>query len=184
MISRLLTACLLVLYPLAIWQLLEGGHITSAAIVLLVVALFGAWSKRSLSGYVCAGFAAILVTATIVFEFKNALKLYPVFVNVVLLFVFALSFKNTPVVERLARLKQKHLPPYAVSYCRHVTLVWCVFFLLNGLIALDSALFRSDAWWGLYNGAISYALIGLIFAIEFVVRHYVQRKHKDSGELT
>ena len=41
------------------------------------------------------------------------------------------------------------------------------FFIVNGLVALDSALFRSDAWWALYNGAVSYVLIAMLFAAEF-----------------
>lgn len=184
MIVRVLTAFLLVLYPFAIWQLLENNHIKAAAIVLAVTSLLSAWSKRTTIGLICAGVAFVLAASAVIFDLADALKLYPVFVNVMLLLVFATSLRRMPVVEKLARLREKHLPPYAVSYCRRVTAAWCVFFAINGLIALDSALFRSDAWWGLYNGAISYALIGLMFVIEFIVRLYVRRKHKDSGELT
>lgn len=85
-------------------------------------------------------------------------------------------------VETFARLRHKNLPAHAVVYCRRVTVVWCVFFIVNGLVALDSVLFRSDAWWALYNGAVSYVLIAMLFAAEFTVRMYVQRKHEASGE--
>lgn len=113
---------------------------------------------------------------------QNALKLYPVFVNAALFTVFAASLRGTPMVETFARLRHKNLPAHAVVYCRRVTVVWCVFFIVNGLVALDSALFRSDAWWALYNGAVSYVLIAVLFAAEFAVRILVQRKHEASGE--
>ena len=117
-----------------------------------------------------------------VLDMQNALKLYPVFVNAALFTVFAASLRGTPMVETFARLRHKNLPAPAVVYCRRVTVVWCVFFIVNGLVALDSALFRSDAWWALYNGAVSYVLIAVLFAAEFAVRILVQRKHEASGE--
>ena len=80
-------------------------------------------------------------------------------------------------VETFARLRHKNLPAHAVVYCRRVTVVWCVFFIVNGLVALDSALFRSDAWWALYNGAIAYGAIALMFAGEYIARRLYARRH-------
>lgn len=184
MIVRALSLCLLLIYPFAIWQLLERGCVAGAAAVLAACALLAAVSKRSKGGYACAVAAAVLAVCATLLDWKNALKLYPVFVNATLLTVFALSLRSTPIVEKFARLRQKDLPRYAVAYCRGVTQAWCVFFVVNGLVALDSALFRSDAWWGLYNGAVSYVLVALMFAVELGVRRLVRHRHKNSGELT
>ena len=169
MLLSLVLGALVVLYPLAVWQLLERGRLDLAALVLVAAALLSALTRRN-------------KTAWVLFEVKNALKLYPVFINAALLAGFAVSLKGESVVERLARLREKNLPPYAVAYCRRVTVAWCVFFTVNGLVALDSALWRSDAWWGLYNGAISYGLIGVMFALEFAVRVWVRRRHERLSE--
>ena len=62
---------------------------------------------------------------------------YPVLVNAILLAVFAASLWRPPtVIERIARLREPDLPPAAVVYTRRVTIVWSVFFALNGAAAL------------------------------------------------
>jgi uncharacterized membrane protein len=79
-------------------------------------------------------------------------------------------------VERLARLQQPDLPPQGVRYTRRVTQVWCGFFIINGSIALITALWSSFAWWSLYNGLIAYVLMGLLFAGEYLIRRRTQKR--------
>lgn len=99
------------------------------------------------------------------------LRFYPVLINLTLLLTFAASlYFPPPVIERLARRQTPELPPEGVAYTRKVTQVWCLFFLLNGLAAAVTALWCSFAVWSLYNGLISYILIGLLLAIEYAVR--------------
>lgn len=98
------------------------------------------------------------------------LKLYPVLVSATMLGVFFISLHHGPsVIERLARLQTPDLPEQAINYCRKVTQVWCVFFVVNGAIAW-STIYRSDEAWALYNGLISYLLMGLLFAGEYLIR--------------
>ena len=74
----------------------------------------------------------------------------------------------------LARLSEPDLPDVAIAYTRKVTLVWCAFFLVNGGIALATALWGTEAQWTLYNGGIAYVLMGLIAAVEWLVRKRVR----------
>jgi uncharacterized membrane protein len=76
----------------------------------------------------------------------------------------------------LARLREPDLPPHAVVYVRRVTQVWCGFFLLNGSVALATALWASERVWALYNGLIAYLLIGTLFAVEWLVRQRVKAR--------
>ena len=64
-----------------------------------------------------------------------------------------------------------------MAYTRKVTQVWCGFFVLNGGLALGTALWASDATWALYNGLIAYGLMGVLFAGEWVVRRRVRAGH-------
>jgi uncharacterized membrane protein len=50
-----------------------------------------------------------------------------------------------------------------------------LFFIGNGLIALYTALFASFDAWALYNGAIAYGLIGLLFGGEWLFRRWVKQ---------
>lgn len=104
------------------------------------------------------------------------LRFYPVAINAAMLLLFGVTLLRPPsMIERIARLREPHLPPAAVHYTRVVTEVWCGFFLLNGGIALYTALFADLGAWTLYNGAIAYVLMALLFAGETLVRRRVQR---------
>jgi uncharacterized membrane protein len=105
------------------------------------------------------------------------LRLYPVLVNAVLLGVFAYSLIFPPsMIERFARMSEPNLPAQAIGYTRRVTQIWCVFFGINGAIALMTALCASPAIWTLYNGLIAYLLMGLLLAGEYVIRRRFKRQ--------
>jgi uncharacterized membrane protein len=105
------------------------------------------------------------------------LKLYPVLVNAVMLSLFSYTLISPPsMIERLARLREPELPLQAIVYTRRVTQVWCGFFVLNGAIALATALWASAAVWSVYNGIIAYLIMGLLFGGEYLVRRRVKRR--------
>ncbi len=79
-------------------------------------------------------------------------------------------------IERFARFHNKNLSSNAVKYTRKVTIIWCIFFVINGLIALYTAFYASLEIWTLYNGLISYVLMGSLFVIEYIVRYFVIKK--------
>jgi uncharacterized membrane protein len=104
------------------------------------------------------------------------LRAYPVLVSGMLLGLFVHSLRyGPPVIESIARLRHADLSPRAVAYTRRVTQVWCGFFLVNGLIAAALGLWASWSWWTLYNGVISYVLIGLLLVGEKLLRRAAQQ---------
>lgn len=120
---------------------------------------------------------ALLVGAALAFSVlrndAQALLLVPVAVNLALLAGFARSLvAGPPLVEVFARMQVPDLPEDEVRYCRSVTLLWCAFFLANGAACAWFALYASTWAWTLYTGFVSYLLIGVLFAIEFVVRSW------------
>jgi uncharacterized membrane protein len=111
------------------------------------------------------------------------LRFYPVAVNAGMLLLFGATLLRPPsMIERIARLTEKHLPPEAVRYTRVVTQVWCGFFVVNGTIALATALLADLTLWTLYNGVIAYLLMALLFAGEMVVRRRVRRGASATAE--
>lgn len=167
------------LYPLAIW--LGQGKIEprllAGLLILAAAARVQTLKVSTVTRWWLAG--AFLLAAVAVWG--NALlplKLYPVLVNAAMLAVFGYSLISPPsMVERLARLREPDLPPQAIAYTRRVTQVWCGFFVINGLIALGTALWASEAVWSMYNGIISYLLMGLLFGGEYLVRLRFKRRH-------
>ena len=125
-----------------------------------------------------AGAVAATMSLVLIFGDGRLLLLNPVFINLVFLAAFAYTLRRPPsMIERFARLRENDLPAQAIPYCRKVTIVWCVFFLVNGGVALWTALAASVKVWTLYNGLISYGLMGVLFAIEYLVRRVQMRKH-------
>jgi uncharacterized membrane protein len=55
-------------------------------------------------------------------------------------------------------------------------MVWCGFFVFNGSMALSTVLFGDLAIWAFYNGFVSYALMALLFAGEYLLRHRILAK--------
>ncbi len=107
----------------------------------------------------------------------TSLKLYPVVISFSLLLGFGWSLLHPPsVIERIARISEPELPAAGVRYTRKITLVWCVFFLCNGLAALYTALYASFETWALYNGLIAYVLIACLLGGEFLYRHKYLKK--------
>lgn len=167
------------LYPLVIYFGLEWFEPRWLALLLLAIVTARAAISRDPVWIAAAGGALVLVIVSALANEILPLKLYPVLVNTVMLGIFAVSLRHPPsAVERIARLREPNFPPEAVAYTRKVTMVWCLFFVCNGGIALVTALWASDRVWAAYNGLIAYVLMGLLFAGEWLVRQRVIARHE------
>ncbi len=165
-------------YPLLVYLAMGRFEPRWMALLLFVLALLRALTTRQPLWGIAAAGAGLLALLATVFNQALPLKLYPALVNAVMLVVFAGSLRfGPPLVERLARLQEPSLPDFAVAYTRRVTQVWCGFFVLNGGLALVTALWASDRTWALYNGLLAYVMMGTLFAGEWLVRRRVKAAH-------
>ena len=92
-----------------------------------------------------------------------------------LIFGISLLFPPT-LVERIATLYEGPLPEKGVIYTRKVTILWTFVLVLNAIISAWTALYSDLNIWTLWNGLLSYLMMGTVFAIEFLVRQRVKRK--------
>ncbi|PLV62109.1 hypothetical protein [Erwinia sp. B116] len=173
----LLSGLLLLLWPPLVWLSISHPPLRGLLLplALLFVLRWLALRRRkgalASAGKWLAAAAALLCLVSSLLQNERLLLWYPVAVNAILLLLFAASlFSRMPLVERLARVREPDLPPYAVVYTRRVTQVWCGFFIFNGSVALFTCLADSVYWWTLWNGVISYLLIGLLMACEWCIR--------------
>lgn len=180
-----------VLYPLIVYCGLEywGLSPRRLSIVLLALAFYHFFNFTHGKSHMDRGRAAVFVAlvsicAFLAFFADNILfvKLYPVLVSLSLLAFFGVTlFHGESFAFRMASLADKSLmvsPSLNAvrRYCRKVTIAWCIFFSVNAFIALLTVFVESDKIWSLYNGLISYILIGIIFIVEYLVRKMVQSK--------
>lgn len=169
-----------VLYPLAVYFSLGTIQPRWIALVLLSLALLRAFFSPEMFWRYIAGAAMLLALFSMALNQAMPLKLYPVIVSATLFSVFAISLWHPPtVIERLARVQIPELPVQAIAYTRKVTIVWCYFFLINGIIALVTVFYASDKTWALYNGLISYCLMAILFVGEWIIRpkHVPETEH-------
>ena len=174
-----LAATLVVAYPLLVYFGLQ--MFAPRLLVLLLLLMAGlrwlAWNGEE-KGFLLYWLAAIflVVVATLLTGSNFGLLLYPVLMNLVFLTFFAISLYKPPtVVETIARKQQGDLPPEGIAYTRKVTIAWCLFFILNGCVALLTA-FLSHETWVLYNGLIAYILMALLMGGEYLVRRRVMSR--------
>ncbi|MCR5724121.1 MAG: hypothetical protein K6G80_03445 [Treponema sp.] len=176
------TCLVLFKVPVRIFSLFVIGF----AFVFFLAATGG--KDRRQTARLFASAALFFAAGTVCFITGSSLflKLYPVCVSGIFLLVFAYTLFSPPsMVFRFATLMDKSIvgspsEKQVRAYCRNVTIVWCVFFILNGAAALTTVLIGNDFLWSVYNGGISYVLMGLLFAGEFVVRKIVQKKQSES----
>jgi len=163
-------------YPFAVYFGLGKVAVAWLALPLALLWLLKALTDKALSRVLPISMAVFLLALGLfdclsAADTSLALRFYPVLVNAMLLTAFASSLiSGMPVIERLARLRQADLPIEGVRYTRRVTQLWCGFFVVNGSIAAGLALYGSLASWTLYNGFISYLLIGALLLGEWLVR--------------
>lgn len=186
MIKNIALGLVFLLYPFIVYVGLnwfEPSILALFLVSLTLIRVFFSKKKTAIPLIRIVGINAILLLSFNVFANSTLLlKLYPVVINFSFFSVFIYSFFKPPAVITLIASVTDKLTENAVIYTRKVTLVWCVFFMLNGFIALWTV-FQSDEYWALYNGIISYLLMGVIFTCEWLVRRNF-KKNDQSNYLT
>lgn len=192
------------IYPILVFTLLVvfklPVRILSLCVVILACAFFLSSTgmkksadkkeKKALDWRPMVSSALFLVVGIFCFITNKSifLKLYSVVINILLLFVFGSTLFFRPnIIFRFATMADKSILGSSYenqvdSYCKKVTIIWCCFFIINGSIATCTALYNfgseelNNKIWSIYNGGISYCLMGIIFAVEFFVRKMVDKK--------
>lgn len=172
----------LILYPVLVYYMLDKISpilILGTLLVLLIIRLLlFSKSNQKETHWLLLGAGSSCFLLGISLDGELGLRSYPVLVNVAMFFVFSLSLIKPPsMIERFARLSNQTFNENALSYMRNVTIVWCVFFIINGSIAAFTACCASMEIWTLYNGLLSYILIGSLMGGELIVRYFKKKNN-------
>ena len=166
----------IIVWPFAVYFGLGHLEPRHLVVLLLVVVLMRRGAIQGLKAlrlvdWALLGVTGLLAGAIIWSNSEPLLRLYPVVISLGLLVVFAYSLFYPPsLVERIARLKDPDLPSGGGAYTRRVTQIWCGFFIFNAAVSTVSALAADRTTWLFYNGFLSYLLVGLLFAGEWLIR--------------
>jgi uncharacterized membrane protein len=84
--------------------------------------------------------------------------------------MFLSSLKGTPLIEHFARMVKPDLSLPEQAHCRSWTRIWGIYLLVLAALGLVLARWASLEVWTGYVGVVSYVLVGVLFAVEYVVR--------------
>lgn len=181
----LLCVCGIIAYPFLVYLGVSFNLLNILLPALAVIFLLRLFYLRNTKGIktllasISALCAALICIIAFMADSQRIAMYYPVCVNAVLFFVFGGSlFCEKTVITRLALLYDSSLPDYAIEYTRTVTKVWVLFFMANGAMAFITAQYCSVETWALYNGFISYILIGTLAGCEYLARIIFRRIHE------
>ncbi|MCO8060052.1 MULTISPECIES: hypothetical protein [Acinetobacter] len=169
----------LTLYPFFVAYALTNELFIWVSVLLIALGFLRLLSKGNTLLWPLTGFAILCGALSLTLKEHIWLKLYPVFMSLGALFIFAGTLIKPPsMIERFARLVEPELPSEGVRWTYQVTKVWCVFFGINAVIALITVFFAPMEIWVLYNGLISYLLMGILLIAEFILRKRHQQRHQ------
>ncbi len=105
------------------------------------------------------------------------IKYYPVVINFCFFLLFFItSFMKETIIQKFAKLTEPDIKPKALDYTRKLTYIWALFTFCNFIISFITV-FLPEKVWAIYNGCISYLLVGSFFALEYIVRINFKRKY-------
>jgi uncharacterized membrane protein len=182
---------LVALYPVYPALILGGLYFGSPRVIaLILLAVF--WLQRmlqarSLPAWIASltaldwAVVAMLSSGSVLTALTNselALRCYPALVNMGLLVSFGATLVRPPsMIERFARMHLTEITPRVAAHTRRVTQLWCAMFVLNGVLALYTALACSREVWAAFNGLISYMLVGTLIIGEWIYRRVFIAPH-------
>ncbi|WP_107688354.1 COG4648 family protein [Neisseria wadsworthii] len=173
-IGQVLLAIVSIAYPLLWYYGREHGAFFWLAAAMCALWLIRAAMQKTRAQQAVSLLLAAFFAVVIVFRRPDSMYWYPVAVSLLMLAVFGASlFAEQTLIERLARLQNPDLPPEGVRYTRRVTQIWCGFFIFNAATAGLLALSGRYHWWAVYTGMVSYILMGVLFAGEWLYRKAV-----------
>jgi uncharacterized membrane protein len=179
-----LAAVLFVAFAVAVHASLVNALPPAAGALLSLVPLsfLVLWAFRRTHHRVIALVVIAAAVALCAFEWSAVERYFPsVFFlehaggNLLLAFVFGRTLVpgREPLVSTFARIAHDGLTPALARYSRQVTVAWTVFFL--ALFATSCALYASGhrEAWSLLANFVGPVLVGLMFAVEYAIRHRV-----------
>lgn len=83
---------------------------------------------------------------------------------------FLRSLAAMPLVEHFARMVKPALSRREQAHCRTWTAVWGIYLIGLAAIGLALARWATLVVWTSYVGIVNYALVGLLFTVEYVTR--------------
>ena len=167
-ITKIFFSVFVIAYPFVIFYTLQQNiAMKFIGLILLMAVVFSFVRNKNKYMFMLGLLLCFLV---IFFNQEIFLKFYPVLMNAGVCSVFALSLRKTPLITQFAqKINKNYLDDNELNYTRRATIAWAIFMFFNTIASLITV-FLSNETWVLYNGFVSYILIGLMMGAEYLIR--------------
>jgi uncharacterized membrane protein len=186
---------LIILYPILVFSALVVFKMSIRYLSIFIIVLAAAYVVINRQHYHGRHPAFIFITPSILFAIglvclllpmndelaELIFRIYPALADLVYLTILTTSlFIPPPLVHYFINTLDKKLidnlnPAYYKRFCRNTTIIWCVFFVLDAVASVFTVFWTSKLAWGIYNGGVTYVLMGLIFAGEYIVIKIIEK---------
>jgi uncharacterized membrane protein len=188
---KYLFGALIVLYPVLVFSALVIFKLSIRYLSVFIIALAAAYflvhrhnykGKHRFVVFISPAILCCIGIICLITKSSLTLKIYPALADLIYLVIMCSSFFiPPPVVYYFINMFDKTIkdhiePEFFDRYCRRAAIVWCVFFVFDGTVALITVFLASDVVWGIYNGGITYVLMGLIFVGEYFILKMIEKK--------
>jgi uncharacterized membrane protein len=147
------------------WSMLVLMIIDACAVALVV---------RSRTALLVGVVLAVLLGAA-VWSHQQVLAALPsIVLNLMLAGVFGATLRrgDTPLIVRIAEFDDGVLAPQFRRYLRALTQAWAIFFATMAGLSLVLMLYAPFEWWSLFVNVLTWPLVGMMFAAEWMLRRF------------
>jgi uncharacterized membrane protein len=188
---KYLFGALIVLYPVLVFSALVIFKLSIRYLSVLIIALAVAYflvhrhnykGRHRIVVFVSPAILCGIGIICLITKSSLTLKIYPALADLVYLVIMGTSVLIPPPVVFYfinmfdKKIKEHIEAKFFEQYCRRAAIVWCVFFVLDGIVALFTVFRASDLVCGIYNGGITYVFMGLIFVGEYFILKIIEKK--------
>lgn len=187
-IAQIVTTGLSISYPFVLWTYgLSWQSILVLSLILTIMtgrALLALLQKKPLTFFqknflLFVGTLGIFLGIGYLINDQGLPYFYPVAASFSAGILFVKSLIYPPsLIEQFARLSEPQLDNRGVVYTRKVTILWTMYCFSNGFLSGGFSLWGTQDQWVLYNGVISYIIMGTLFMGEYGVRQWVRSRSR------
>jgi len=175
-----------ILYPLFVFSALVIFKLPiryfSIGIIIFAIAYSFINSRHAKGKNKAALFISPLIlcaigAASFYLDDEIIIKLYPVLADLAYLTIMITSFFFPPpfayyFIDIFDKTMKTVIPKQRFDlYCFRASIVWCIYFVIDAIIATITITVYKDSnlIWGAYNAGITYVIMGIIFAGEYII---------------
>jgi len=184
-ILNIISGLFIVASPWVLYWTLSQGDVTVAAVTLIawviirtIPVLLSAKKEQRLAALQLPAIALVFALLGWIFDQGVLLLIMPSATQAAFGATFLRSLKGTPLIEHFARMVKADLSPAEQVHCRKWTKIWGLYLFALAGTGLVLAATASLGVWTIYVGLVSYGMVGVLFAVEYVIRKY---KFRDYG---